>query len=108
MSQSKKLASNAADRVAGFTEIAPDKDDDEKSFPLNIFAATKYWSPRQKVNVNTKVQDVAAIFKRESGVEAKIEDIVLYTKGKVMSHEQTLGYYRIENSTHLINVQFKA
>eukprot|EP01083_Nonionella_stella_P224127 798092_1 len=108
IAETKKVAAVAADRVAGITEIAPLKDDDEKAFQLNIFAATKYWSPRRKVTTATKVRDVATIFKQESGVESKIEDIVLYTKGKVMAHEQTLGYYHIENSTHLINVQFKA
>eukprot|EP01084_Bolivina_argentea_P285780 490135_1 len=106
--QKIKVVKIAAGKVITITEIKPESKEDKEGFVLNIFGQSKYWEPREKVKKDTKISRICEIYKNESGVITKIDDIVLYAKSICMAHEKTLGYYNITNDHHLINVKFKA
>eukprot|EP01084_Bolivina_argentea_P115886 206002_1 len=82
-------------------------DEKNEEFLLNFQGQSKYWTVRDnKVNKNTTIHVVKALYKVESGVDSHVDSITLFSKAKVLANHKTLGDYGITNEQHLITVRF--
>eukprot|EP01084_Bolivina_argentea_P274288 467474_1 len=100
-----KVISAAAKQFANIDlNDEEDSKSNDKGFQIQLFAQNKWWTPFQKVCVNTTVRRIKELYKMESGVGTNVDGIKVAYKGKYLQDHQTLGNYGIVDENHMLIV----
>eukprot|EP01084_Bolivina_argentea_P144494 253500_1 len=99
--QLKEATARAVEKIGYVAE-----DNEQKEFELQMFGQSKYWKFDKKVNKNTSIRFVKALWKAEAAYTASISSFYLIGKRKTMSNNKTLGECGITNERRVLNVQF--
>eukprot|EP01084_Bolivina_argentea_P138273 243460_1 len=93
-------------------EVKDENDSKEKlnpgAFQINMFSHNKTFSLNEMVTKDFTIQRIKQLYKLESGVNAKLDEIQFYSKGKLLSPNNTLSQIGIIDEKHLISIKFAA